>query len=232
MAESRFRSLSGERGVFMSMKIDCIRVGMLETNCYLVYLEDRKEAILTDPGDNAEFILKCLEDRGVEVAAIFLTHAHADHVMALPELRETITAPIYAHELDEPMLLNGRMNFTGEEYSIPLTDSDVLLKGGEELEIGGMKIEVLHTPGHTPGSICFYFPEEHVLLSGDTMFYRSWGRTDFPGGDANDMMDSLANVLLPLPPETVVYPGHDRKTDIASERQMHGWRPNTDDTTI
>lgn len=208
----------------MSMKIDCIRVGMLETNCYLVYQEGKKEAILTDPGDNAAFILKCLKERELEVAAIFLTHAHADHVMALPELRKEIQAPVYAHELDEPMLLNGRMNFTGESFSIPLTDSDVRLKGGEEFEVAGFRVNVLHTPGHTPGSVCYYFPEEHVLLSGDTMFYRSWGRTDFPGGSPNDMMNSLANVLLPLPPETIVYPGHDRATDIASERQMHGYK--------
>lgn len=208
----------------MSIKIDCIRVGELETNCYLVYDEDRKEAILTDPGDNADFILKCIEDRGVKVAAFFLTHAHADHVMALPELREKIKAPLYVHELDEDRLNNGRSMFSNLTYSIYLEEGDVRLKGGEEFEIGGMKIRVLSTPGHTPGSVCFYFPEEGILLSGDTMFYRSWGRTDFPGGSERDMINSLANILLPLPPETIVFPGHDQATDIGSERKMHGYR--------
>lgn len=212
----------------MNIKIDCIRVGMLETNCYLVYDEDRKEAILTDPGDNAEFILECIEERGVTVAAIFLTHAHADHVLALPEIREKITAPVYVHELDEPMLIDGRKNFDNTTFSIPLEDSDVRLKGGEELEIAGMKIKVLSTPGHTPGSTCFFFPEEGFLLSGDTMFYRSWGRTDFPGGSETDMINSLANILLPLPPETLVFPGHDRATVIKDERRMHGYREETE----
>ena len=206
----------------MSIKIDCIRVGMLETNCYMVYDDEIKEAIITDPGDNADFIAKCIEDRGVKPVAIFLTHAHGDHVMAIPQLREKYPVPVYMHELDEPMLNNGRFNLSS--FSIYLEDSDVRLKGGEELTVGGMKMKTIFTPGHTPGGICYYFEDAGFLLSGDTMFYRSWGRTDFPGGSEQDLMASLRTLLETLPPETVVYPGHEMATDIAGERRMHGYR--------
>ena len=206
----------------MSIKLDCIRVGMLETNCYMVYDEFRKEAIITDPGDNAAFIEECAKERDVKPVAIFLTHAHADHILALEELRDHYDIPVYLHEADVPMLSDGRKNLGGQ--SISLREKDVQLKGGETLLIGDMRIEVMHTPGHTPGGTCYYFPEANFVLAGDTMFFRSWGRTDFPGGDENALMKSIWEKLLPLPEETTVFPGHDRATDIKSERRMHGYK--------
>ena len=113
----------------MSIKLDCIRVGMLETNCYMVYDEFRKEAIITDPGDNAAFIEECAKERDVKPVAIFLTHAHADHILALEELRDHYDIPVYLHEADVPMLSDGRKNLGGQ--SISLREKDVQLKGGE-----------------------------------------------------------------------------------------------------
>lgn len=222
LQSSRVRSFVCGKEKQMSIKLDCIRVGMLETNCYLVYDEDRKEAIITDPGDNGDFIVQCIQERGVTPVAIFLTHAHGDHILGLETVRETYPVPVYIHEKDEPMLNNGTFNMSS--FSVHLKEGDVRLKGGEELEIGGMKIRVLFTPGHTPGGVCYYFYEAGFVLSGDTMFYRSWGRTDFPGGSDIDLMNSLRTQLLPLPPETIVYPGHDMATDIAGERRMHGYK--------
>ena len=207
----------------MSIKLDCIRVGMLETNCYMVYDEFRKEAIITDPGDNAAFIEECVKERDVKPVAIFLTHAHADHILALEDLRDFYDIPVYVHEADVPWLADGNKNLGG--ISISLKEKDVQLKGGETLLIGGMRIEVLHTPGHTPGGTSYYFPDGYFVLAGDTMFFRSWGRTDFPGGDEKTLMASIREKLLPLPEETTVFPGHDRATDIMSERRMHGYRP-------
>lgn len=206
----------------MSIKIDCIRVGMLQTNCYLVYDEDKKEAIVTDPGDNADFIAECIKERGVAPVAIFLTHGHGDHVMALDALRALFDVPVYMHTDDEPMLNDGRFNMSS--FSIYLKDTDIRLQGGEELEIGGMRIKTLATPGHTPGGIVYHFPQAGFVLSGDTMFYRSWGRTDFPGGSETDLIASLRLMLETLPPETIVYPGHEMATRIKDERRTHGYR--------
>ena len=205
----------------MSIKLDCIRVGMLETNYYMVYDETVREAIITDPGDNADFIESCVADREVTPVAIFLTHAHADHILAVEEIRDFYDIPVYVHKDDVPMLADGWKNLG--RLKIELKEKDVVLKGGEELNIGGMQIKVLHTPGHTPGGVSYYFPDASFVLAGDTMFFRSWGRTDFPGGDEQALMDSIRNVLLPLPEETIVYPGHMRATDIKSERRMHGY---------
>ena len=203
----------------MSVRIECIVVGRLETNCYLVFDEDTKEAIITDPGDNAQFIIEYAQKLGVKPVAVFLTHAHADHILAMDEIRDYYDIPMYINDKDVPLFLDGSRNFSKRDFS--LREKDVVVYGGEHINVAGFNIEVIHTPGHTPGGTCYYFPEERFMLSGDTLFRRSWGRTDFPGGNAEDMAKSLWEKLLPLPEDTDVYPGHSKMTTIGNERIVH-----------
>ena len=204
-----------------AIKLNCIRVGMLSTNCYLVYDDVLKQAIITDPGDNAAFIEACMKQLGLTPVAIFLTHAHADHIQAVPELKEKFGVPVYVNEKDVIMLEHSAYSMGSVE--VKLKDEDVRLQGGETLNVGGMEIKVIATPGHTPGGTCYYFEKAGFLLAGDTMFRCSWGRTDFWGGSERDLMESIRTKLLPLPEETVVYPGHEGATTIANERRVHGY---------
>lgn len=204
-----------------NISISCIRVGMLQTNCYVIYDEDVKEAVVVDPGDGADFIASCLEDMELKPVAILLTHAHMDHIQAVPELKKAWKVPLYVHKDDVPMLENGELNLG--RLSVKTEADDVILSGDEKLSLGQMDIKVIHTPGHTPGGVCYYFEKDKILISGDTMFYCSWGRTDFPGGSERDLMDSIREKLLPLPEDVKVYPGHEGATTIGNERRMHGF---------
>ena len=203
------------------LKINCARVGMIGTNCYLIHDADTKECIIVDPGDNAAFIERGIEGLGVKPVAVLLTHAHYDHIGALPEIKEKYNIPVYIHEKDVPMLENRMLNMGNIE--IRLTEDDAVLKGGEELDLLGRRVQVIHTPGHTPGGVCYYFPDEKMLISGDTMFRFSWGRSDFPGGSEAELMASLREKLLPLPEDTMVFPGHEGATMIGDERRLHGY---------
>jgi len=151
----------------------------------------------------------------------FLTHAHLDHIGAVPELKAQFGLPVYVSSLDEPMLGDASLNMGTVE--VQLDDSDVRLEGGEVLHVAGLDFRVIATPGHTPGGVCYYIETENVLFAGDTMFRYSWGRTDFPGGSEQALMTSIREKLLPLPPETIVYPGHEGATRIGDERRMHGY---------
>jgi len=203
------------------IKITCARLGMMGTNCYLTYDEDLKETVIIDPGDNGAFLAASIENMGLKPAAIFLTHAHFDHIGAVKELKEKYDIPIYIHRMDVKMLEDPDLNMS-KSLSVALGDKDVILDGGETIDISGMEFTVIHTPGHTPGGICFYLKDENVLFAGDTLFRFSWGRTDFPGGSEEALMDSIRTKLLTLPPETVVYPGHEGATTISNERITHG----------
>lgn len=205
-----------------NIKIEKMVVGMMQTNCYLVYDEDIKEAIIVDPGASPRMIKDVVGAEGVKPVAIFLTHAHLDHIGALKKIKEEYNIPIYIHTDEELVLQKPAYNLSNQGYE--LHEEDVRLVDGQELVIGGMNIKVIHTPGHTPGSACYYFPDAHSLLSGDTMFCCSWGRTDFPGGSEMAIMRSIREKLLTLPENTDVYPGHEMYTTIKNERRIHGYR--------
>lgn len=197
-------------------------VGLLATNCYIVYDDEIKECFIVDPGAGAEQIEHEVENLKLTPKAILLTHAHIDHIGAVGKIRDKYKIPVYIHETEEAVYNSGVYNLSPRDFF--LEDGDVRLKDGEEITVAGIKIKVIHTPGHTPGGCCYYIEAAHSLLAGDTMFRYSWGRTDFPGGSEQQLMDSIRNKLLPLPSDTDVYPGHECMTNIGDERRIHGYK--------
>ncbi|MCF0142225.1 MAG: MBL fold metallo-hydrolase [Parasporobacterium sp.] len=203
------------------LSIACIVVGPLQTNCYVVLNEDTREALITDPGANGDFIVKAIDDKGYTPKAILITHGHFDHVTGMPEVRDHYGIPVYMNGDDEDGM---NRNPYIKNPDIKLLDTDIRLKGGEKLSLAGIDIEVIPCPGHTVGGVSYYIPELKSLLAGDTLFYHSWGRTDFPGGSEDALMATIWNNLLPLPEDTKVYPGHGRPTTIGEERKVHRYQ--------
>ena len=201
------------------MKVEHYVVGVVGTNCYFAINEATKECLIIDPGDNADALEEKIRQGGLTPAAILLTHGHFDHIMGVEGLKEAFQIPVYVHEDDAEMLRRPDLNagaMIGVQVSLT---ADELLRDGDELNLAGMKLRVLHTPGHTPGGVCFYFPEEEVLFSGDTLFCESVGRTDLPGGSMGALMRSIKERVLKLPDLTVVYTGHGEPTQIGSEKR-------------
>ena len=204
------------------IEIRCIRVGMIQTNCYVVYDKKVRRALIIDPGDSADFIAECIREMEVEVAAVLLTHGHGDHFKGLTAFVSTYPVPVYI-PADDADRLKYQGGFVEASYEI--RRDDVLVHDKDHLSIGGMEIDVIHTPGHTEGGTCYYFPEQGILFSGDTLFRHSWGRTDFEGGDEETLFHSIFEKLLPLPEDTLVLPGHEGTTTIGEERKIHDFTP-------
>lgn len=198
------------------MTVYTLPVGALGTNCYIVW-DDMRRAVVIDPGDNCDAIRRVLDKEQLTLGAVLLTHAHFDHMGAADAL--SALAPVYCHALDIPALTNGTRNLSAV-FGVPLTPvkEAVALNEGDTVTVGGLCFTVLHTPGHTVGSCCFYIGD--VLFAGDTLFCESIGRTDFPGGDMTAMRASLAR-LTALHGDTRVYPGHGEPTTIAHEKRYN-----------
>ena len=200
------------------IEIKSMTLGMVATNCYLIINKETKEALLIDPADNALRISNVIEENVCTLKAILLTHGHFDHIMALNELKKRYNVPVYAHEEEEDVLKQSSLNMSGMIGQIYTTQADIYVKDGEHLKLAGLDIIVLHTPGHTKGGVCYYLPEEKVLMSGDTLFHCSIGRTDFPTGSMSQLVRSVKEQLFVLPDDVQVYPGHDIFKSIGYEK--------------
>jgi len=197
-------------------------VGPLQCNCSVVGDETSREAMVIDPGDDVDDVLAIVRKHNLTVKQIVITHAHIDHVGGAMKLRRATGAPILLNENDYDLLKMLDVQATWLGMARPeKVEIDHSPAQGSEVTAGSLKASVLHTPGHTQGSICLYFPTEKKLIAGDTLFAGSIGRTDLPGGSFDKIIHSLHEHLLPLPDETVVVPGHGPLTTIGEERDSN-----------
>lgn len=199
------------------MKIERLTVGVYAANCYIVYCEDTKEGIVIDPGDEGDRILKRVEELNLDVKYIILTHGHGDHIGGLKEVKEGTQAPILIHEGDRELLNDGTKNLSSvmATGSVQL-EADRFVKDGEELSFGNYSAKIIHTPGHTPGGISINI--DGSLFTGDTLFTGSIGRTDFPGGSYEQIINSIKEKLVPFSDDIIVYPGHGPSSTIGREK--------------
>lgn len=201
------------------IEIEWIVVGRLGTNCYVVHKEDSDKCILVDPGAQADRILDFLSEKQLKPEAILLTHGHFDHILALSEVAATKRCQVMIGEKEEALLSDANQNCSIWGTGSPVAGTaDRLLKDGEVIEIADMKIKAIHTPGHTGGSCCYYF-EEGFALCGDTIFFESAGRTDFPTGNEYQLVHSIQEKLFTLPEETVLFSGHGPQTSVGYEKK-------------
>lgn len=197
-------------------------VGPLRCNCTLLANLETLEAIMIDPGDEIADILARLARHRLTLRQIIVTHAHIDHIGGAAQLKRVTGAPVLFHQADLPILAMMEVQAgwlgieTPEQVTLDQSADDGLRAG-----IAGLEAEVIHTPGHTPGSICLHFPKQELLLAGDTLFAGTVGRTDLPGGDTRTLLHSLHTRLLPLPENTLIVPGHGQETVMGEERETN-----------
>jgi hydroxyacylglutathione hydrolase len=202
------------------LKIHTLLNGPVEENCYLIHLEGSSEAIVIDPGSTPVQLKKAIDEAGLIPLQILATHGHFDHVGAVFALAEAYRAPFACHPLDRELLES--LEDTYQFYGMGSTKRPKIsreLHDEEMISLGGMNLKVFHTPGHTPGGLCFYHAESASLFSGDTLFRHSIGRSDFEGGDHRQLVASIKEKLFSLPEVTRIYPGHGEASSIAEEKR-------------
>ncbi|HTM42799.1 MAG TPA: MBL fold metallo-hydrolase [Terriglobales bacterium] len=201
---------------------EIIPVGPLQCNCSVVGDEGTREAMVIDPGDEINAIMALVQKHGLAVKQIVITHAHIDHVGGAMKLRQLTGAPILLNQNDYALLKMLDVQAAWVGMAAPAkVEIDQALAEGDKLRAGALEASILHTPGHTEGSVCLYFPAQRKLIAGDTLFAGSIGRTDLPGGSFQKIMSSLHQRVLALPDETIVVPGHGPLTTIGDERESN-----------
>ena len=194
-------------------------LGMVQTNCYIVSNNETKEAIVFDPAEQADRIEQYLKANDLVCKGILLTHGHFDHILAARELAALTQAPIHAHEAEVKLLGDPQLNASSQIRRECSLSPQILLQDGQSLQLAGFIIKVIHTPGHTAGGVCYYFPGHGTLISGDTLFLESIGRTDLPTGNSRQLVESINSKLMSLEDLVKVYPGHGDPTTIGYERE-------------
>ncbi len=203
------------------MKIEHLTLGAYETNCYILRdNESSRDCLIIDPGLDAGTLIDLLEEERLNPVAVVLTHGHIDHIAGVVAMRTTFPdIKVCIHEMDAGMLCEPHANLSAMSgMAFSTQPPDVALKDKDVIEQAGVRLLVLHTPGHTPGGICLYCQADGIAFVGDTLFAGSVGRTDFPGGSTYQLLDSVKDKLFTLPGETKVYPGHGPPTTIAHEK--------------
>jgi hydroxyacylglutathione hydrolase len=201
------------------MDVRMFTVGQIAENCFLLRKDGSDSALIVDPGDEAPRILNAVDELGVTIEGILLTHTHFDHIGAVAPVAKATDAPVWCPEIETPVLadINSFVPWPGfgpyESY-----EADHTVSGGEKLELAGMEIDVIFTPGHSPGHVTYSIPDEAAIFSGDVLFRGSVGRTDLPGGDWGTLLESIRTLVDSHPPETTVYPGHMGITTLGAER--------------
>ena len=200
---------------------EILPVGRLGCNCSIFGDEALHEAIVVDPGDDIEEIVAILARHSLRVKSIVITHAHIDHIGGAAKLKTLTGAPVHMNARDQDLYdgLPTQAGWIGLAKAPERTEIDTLARDGDTLRLGQADFHILHTPGHTPGSLCLWIPSEQKLVAGDTLFRDSIGRTDLPGGDGRQILRSIKDKLYPLPDDAVVIPGHGPNTTLGHEKQ-------------
>jgi len=203
----------------MSLDVQMLTVGPIAENCFVLRREGSGSGLIVDPGDEPDRILATVEQMGTKIDAILVTHCHFDHIGAVAPVATVTGAPVYCPELERPVLAD-IMSYVPMPGIGPYDsyEADQTVKGGEALELAGMTIDVIFTPGHSPGHVTYSVRDEDAMFSGDVLFQGSVGRVDLPGGDGPTLMRSIRTLLDSHPPETGVYPGHMGVTTLGAER--------------
>ena len=216
------------------MKLLQYVVRSMDQNVYIYFDEESKEGVIVDPGNDAARIAQVIKEHEIDVKAILLTHGHGDHTGAVADLKAELGCKVGAHRWEIPVLEDERISFSAM-YGSKKFDVDMIFEDGDEFKFGGTSLKVIHTPGHTQGGVCYYDETNKILFSGDTLFYVSIGRTDFPNPPAKDgigypstenfkrIIDSIKEKLYVLPEETAVYTGHGSATNIRFEKKFNGF---------